>query len=126
MIVLQLIFAEAAFETSMERVRGVGRDLAAEQIEREREMHIGLLLDGRQVDDPKLADRRLIVRVVNAGRLHGLAGALDHACDAGLADEHVMSFFGQYEAAGARERIEAGLSKRLQLHLAVTVGEKRE
>ena len=55
--------------------------------------------------------------------LHGLAGPLHHAGDAGLADEHVMRFFRQHEAAGARQRIEAGLREPVQLHLAVAVGE---
>ena len=58
--------------------------------------------------------------------LHRLAGALDGAADAGLADEHVVRLFGQHEAAGARQRIEAGLRETFQLHLAVTVGEERE
>ena len=67
-----------------------------------------------------------VVRVLDAGRLHRLAGALDGAADAGLADEHVVRLFGQHEAAGARQRIEAGLRQALQLHLAVAVGEERE
>ena len=67
-----------------------------------------------------------VVRVVDAGRLHRLAGALDGAADAGLADEHVVRFFGEHEAAGARQRIEARLRQALQLHLAVTVREERE
>ena len=46
--------------------------------------------------------------------------------DAGLADEHVMRFLGQHEAARARERIEARLGKRAELILAVAVGEERE
>ena len=67
-----------------------------------------------------------IVRVVDAGRLHRLAGALDGAADAGLADEHVVRLFGQHEAAGARQRIEAGLRQALELHLAVAIGEEGE
>jgi hypothetical protein len=34
-----------------------------------------------------------------------------------------MRLFGQHEAAGARQRIEAGLRQRVQLHLAIAVGE---
>ena len=66
------------------------------------------------------------LRVRNAGRFHRLAGALDGAADAGLTDKHVMRFFRQHEAAGSRERIEARLRERLELHFAVAVGEERE
>ena len=58
--------------------------------------------------------------------LHRVAGALKHAADTGLADEHVMRLFGQHEAAGARQGIEAGLRQALKLHLAVAVGKKGE
>ena len=37
-----------------------------------------------------------------------------------------MGFFGQHEAAGARERIEAAFGERRELHLAVAVGEEGE
>ena len=67
-----------------------------------------------------------VVRVLDAGRLHRLAGALHGAPDAGLADEHVVRFLGEHEPAGARERIEARLREALELHLAVAVGEERE
>ena len=50
----------------------------------------------------------------------------DGAADAGLADEHVVRFFGQHEAAGARQRIEARLRQAFELHLAVAVGEEGE
>ena len=89
-------------------------------------MQIELLLDGRQVDDAEVADLFDLVRILDAGRLHRLAGALDGAADAGLADEHVMRLFGQHEAAGARQRIEAGLRQALELHLAVAIGEEGE
>ena len=110
----------------MEGVGRVGRDLVAEQIERQREVQVRLLLDGRQVDHAELAHLLDVVRIVDAGLLHRLAGALHDAGDAGLAHEHVVRFLGQHEAAGARERIEAGLRQRLELHLAVAVGEKGE
>ena len=125
MIVLEPVLAEAALEPGVEGIGGIGRDLVAEQIERQREMQVGLLLDGRQVDDAELAHRCDVVGIVDAGCLHRLAGALDDAGDAGLADEHVVRFLGQHEAAGARQRIEAGLRQRLELHLAVAVGEDR-
>ena len=60
------------------------------------------------------------------GLLHQLAGALDDAADAGLADEHVVRFLGQHEARRARQRIERALRQRQQLRLAVAVGEHRE
>jgi hypothetical protein len=125
-VVVDLGFLEAALEPRRKRVGGVGRNLRAEQVERQRVMQIELFLDGRQVDDAEVADFADIVRVLDPGRLHRLAGALDGAADAGLADEHVVRLFGQHEAAGARQRIEAGLREALQLHLAVAVGEECE
>ena len=80
---------------------------------------------GRSIDAER-AHALDVVGVLDAGLLHRLAGALDGAPDASLADEHVMRFLRQHEAAGARERIEAGLRERLQLHLAVAVGEVGE
>ena len=56
---------------------------------------------------PARADR---LRIVGAELLHHLQRALDDAADAGLADEHVVRFLGQHEAAGARQRIEAAIS----------------
>src|SRR3954467_88175 len=38
--------------------------------------------------------------------------------DAAVAHEHVVRLFGQHEAAGAGQRVEAGLRERLELHLA--------
>ena len=67
----------------------------------------------------------IVVGIVDARFLHRFAGPLHDAADAGLADEHVMGLFGQHEAAGARQRIEAGLREALQLHLAVAIGEDR-
>ena len=57
---------------------------------------------------------------------HQLAGPLDHAPHPGLAHEHVVRLFGQHEAAGARERVEAALGQAGQLVLAVPVGEVGE
>ena len=61
-----------------------------------------------------------------AGLPRQLAGALDDARDAGLADEHVVRLLGQHEARRARQRIERALRERQQLRLAVTIGEHRE
>ena len=47
-----------------------------------------------------------------------------NAVDAGLANEHVVRFPGQHEAAGARQGIEGGFCESGQLVLAVAVGEK--
>ena len=43
-----------------------------------------------------------------------------------MPDEHVVGFFGEHEARGARERIEGAFGERGELELAVAVGEKRE
>ena len=67
-----------------------------------------------------------VVRVADPRLLHRLAGALHHAGNAGLAHEHMVGFLGQHKAAGARKRIEARLRQRLELHLAVAVGEISE
>ena len=56
--------------------------------------------------------------------VHDLAGPLHNAADAGLANEHVVRFLGQHEAAGARQGIEGGFRESGQLVLAVAVGEK--
>ena len=85
MVVVEPVLAIAALQAGVEGVGGVGRDLVAEQIERQREMQVGLLLDGRQVDDAELAHLLDLVRVGDAGLLHRLAGALHDAGDAGLA-----------------------------------------
>ena len=125
-IVGQPVLAIASLQAGVERVRGIGADLVAEQIERQREMQIGLLLQRRQIDHAERAHPLDIRRIVDAGVAHRLAGALNDALHAGLADEHVVRFLGQHEAAGARQRIEARLRQRRQLHLAVAVGEERE
>src|ERR1700733_5300867 len=100
-IVADLGFLESALEPGGEGIRRIGRDFRAEQIERQRIMQIELLLHRRQIDHPELADLVHVVRILDAGSLHRLAGALDGAPDAGLPDEHVMRLFGEHEAAGA-------------------------
>jgi hypothetical protein len=57
---------------------------------------------------------------------HELAGALHDAPDARLADEQMVRFLGEHEAARPRQRIEAALGKARELVLAVAVGEVRE
>ena len=89
-------------------------------------MQVQLLLDRRQIDHAERTHLGDLVRILDAGFLHRLAGALHGAGNAGLADKHVMRFLGQHEAAGARQRIEAGLREAFELHLAVAVGEERE
>jgi hypothetical protein len=74
----------------------------------------------------KRPDALDVGRIGDAGLHHRVAGALDRAAHARLADEHVVRLFREHEAAGARERIEARLREAFQLHLAVTVGEERE
>ena len=58
--------------------------------------------------------------------LQQLAGALENAAHAALADEHVVRFFGEHEPRRARQRIERAFRQRQQLRLAVAVGEHRE
>ena len=80
---------------------------------------------GRSIDAER-ADLGDIGGIADPGGPHRLAGSLHHAADAGFADEHVVRFLRQHEAAGARQGIEAGLRQRVQLHLAVAVGEVGE
>src|SRR4029453_16604564 len=112
MIVLQPVLAVAALETRVEGIRRIGRDLAAEKVEREREREIGLFVYRRQADDAKLARLLDLVGIADPRLLHRFARALDDARDAGLAHEHVVRFFREHEAAGARERIETRLRGR--------------
>ena len=126
MVVVDLVFEIAALEPGLERVGGVGRQLAAEQVQGQREVEIGPLLHRRQVDDAERAHPCDVVRVVDPGLAHRRAGRFEDAADARLADEHVVRFLGQHEPAGARQRVEPRLRQRVQLHLAVAVGEEGE
>ena len=69
---------------------------------------------------------RIATRIVGVQLLHHFKRAPDDAIDAGVADEHVVRLFGQHELAGARQRIEARLGQRLELKLAVAIGEVGE
>ena len=57
-VVVDARLLEAALDAGIVVVGGVGRDLRAEQVERQREVQVGLLLHGRQVDDAELAHAR--------------------------------------------------------------------
>ena len=122
-----MIFILALVRTSLEAAgeigRRVGRDLRAEQVERGRAPEVEIFLQQRQVHRAGGADP---IRVVAAELLHHLQRALDHAADSRLADEHVVRFLGQHEAAGARQRVEGAFGEALQLVLAVAVGEVGE
>ena len=122
-IVLDHGFLEAALEALVEVVRRVGRGLLAEQVERDAEVEVHEFLQRRHVDR---AGRAHAFGIVGLELVHHLAGALDHAAHAGLADEHVVAFLGQHELTGPGQRIEAGLGERGELVLAVAVGEVGE
>ncbi len=117
---------EAALEPGVEEVGGVGRELGAEQVERQGVVQVHLLLDGGQIDHAQRPHPLDVVGILDPRLPHRLTGALDDARDTVLTDEHVERFLGQHEAAGARQRVEARLRQRLELHLAVAVGEERE
>ena len=80
---------------------------------------------GRSIT-PSARTLSIVVDIVDSGLLHRLARSLQDAPDAGLAHEHVVGLLGEHEAAGPRERIEAGLRQAFELHLAVAVGEEGE
>ena len=120
-VIVEGLLLGAPLEAVGEVRRRVARHLAAVQVEAEAEPLIQMLLDRRQVD---AAERPHVLR--EAGFAHQLAGALENARDAGLADEHVVRFLGQHEPRRARQRIERALRQRHQLRLAVAIGEHRE
>ena len=101
----------------------VGRDLGAEEVERARAPEVEIFLHRRQIDGAMRADAR---RIVGAELLHHFQRALDHAADAGLADEHVVRLLREHESARAGEGIKCAFGKALQLVLAVAVGEVGE
>src|SRR3990172_6900150 len=120
MVVVLLGLLEAPLEPHGVEVRGVGRDLGAEQVQRHRVVKVEVPLQGPQVDPAKLVD------VVGLVLAHELARPLDDAPDARFAHEHVVRLFREHEAAGARERVEPALGEGGQLVLAVAVREVRE
>ena len=120
-IVSEFCFAEASFEAAGEIVGGVRGDVGAVEVERYAVMEIEIALDRLEIDDTESADVGGIVDLVF---VHDVAGALDYAGDASFADEHVMGFFGEHEAAGAGEWIESGFGERAELKFSVAVGEE--
>src|SRR5271156_1677623 len=83
-------------------------------------MKVYIPLNDTKIDATILTDYIIIML------FHQLAGAADHAADSRLADEQMVRFFGQHEAAGPRQRIETRFGQTRQLILAVAVGEMRE
>src|SRR5258705_6446886 len=116
-VVLPLGLLEAALEAHGVEVGRVGRDLGAEQVERDRAVEVDVLLHRGQVHPAVAPD------VVGLVLPHDLAGPLHDAPHPALAHEHVVGFLGQHEAAGARQRVEAALGQARELVLAVPVGE---
>ena len=123
MIVADVGLCVAALQTARVVVCRVGRDLGAEQVQRDAVVEIHEPLHRFQIDHAVGANLRRIGQLVLA---HDFAGALQHARHAGFADEHVMRFLGQHEFGGARQRIESRFSQGGQLELAVAVREERE
>ena len=125
-IVLEVGFVEAALDPGAEGFRRVARDFAAEQVAGDGDVEVRLALQERQIDDAERPDGLDVVRILDPGLDHRRAGRFDRPLHARLADKHVMGFLGQHEPAGARQRIEAALGERGELHLAVAVGEESE
>ena len=117
LVLVVAVFFVATLETGGERIGRVRRHLAAEEIQRQRVPEVQILLDRLEIDAALPA---------HIAGLHQLRGALAHALDARFTDEHVMRFFGQHEATGAREWIEAALGERGELILAIAIREHRE
>ena len=111
---------EAPLEPRGVEVGGIGRDLGAEEVERDRAVEVDVLLHGGQVDPA------ILPHVVGLVLAHELAGALHDAPHPALAHEHVVGLLGEHEAAGAGERVEAALREAGELVLAVAVREEAE
>src|SRR6185369_5513235 len=72
-------------QTRGKEVSGVGADLAAKKIERVTEPEIDVLLNDVE---------RNAAELTHVTFLHQLRRAPDHAAEAGVADKHVVCFFG--------------------------------
>ena len=120
MIVVDLLFLVAALQTGGEIIGGVGRKFRSEQIDRNGKVEVEIALDGVEID---AAMGRDILRFM---RLHQFAGPLNDALNTGVADEHMVRFFGQHEAAGARQGVECRFGEGGQLIFAVAIGEEGE
>src|SRR5205807_9469885 len=95
-------------------------NLTAKQIERIAEPEVDVLLNNLEWNAAGFA------HIFVGTLLHQLRRAADDAAQPRIADKHVMSFFGQHELAGARQRLEPGFSQSRKLILAVAVGKHRE
>ena len=119
-MVLEPVFVRTALQAVGEIGRGVGRAVGAEQVEGGGVPVVDVFLDEPEIDRAVVADA---LRIVGVQLLHDLQRPPDDPAEAGLADEHMVGFLGQHEAAGARQRIEGALGQHLELELAVAVGE---
>src|SRR5260370_20893575 len=99
-VVLLLGLLEAALEAHGVEIGRVGRDLGAEQVERDRAVEVDVLLDSGQVD-PAVAPH-----VVGLVLAHDLARPLHDAPHPALPHEHVVGFLGKHEATRARHPLE--------------------
>src|SRR5579862_3689968 len=83
-------------------------------------MKVYIFLNDREIDSTILTD------YLSPVLFHQLASAADDPADSRFADEQMMRLFGQHEAAGPRQRIEARFGQARELILAVAIGEMRE
>ncbi len=123
MIVCLPSLFETPLEAAAEKSRRVRGDVRAEQIERNAVVEVQVALHGGQIDYAQAAQ---LGRIVGAMLCHDFGGALQNAADARFAYEHVVGFFREHEASGARERIESRLGQRRELEFAVAIGEISE
>ena len=102
MIIVNLMLKEPPLDARVEGVRRIGRNLAAKQIKAERVVHVQLFLDRRQINDAQIADLVDVIGVSDASLVHRIDRRLNGAAHASFANEHMVRFFGQHKAAGAR------------------------
>ena len=121
MIVADFRFLEAALQAAGVIICGVGGNIGAIQIDRDAEMEIDVTLHGFEIDHAHRAD---VGGIADFIFLHHVASALDDSSYARFADEHVMRFFGEHEAASARERIESGFRETAELIFSVAIREE--
>src|SRR6266436_5811685 len=122
-IVFQLGFTEPPFQAAGEIIRSVRRNVRAVEIQSYAVVKIQVLLNRLEIDHAQGAH---VGRIIEFMFLHHFAGPLNDAADAGFADEHVMGFLGEHEAASARKRNKTGFGERTKLEFAVAIGEERE
>src|SRR5215470_14107391 len=102
MIVLELGLAETSFQAARKIIRSVRGNVGAVKIQRNAIVEVQVFLYGLQVDRSQSANIR---RVIDSVFFHHFTSSLNNPAHAGLADEHVMRFLSQHEAASARKRI---------------------